>query len=132
MTGQQVLWESNDTFNPAAAIINGKMVVLYRAEYRTGVKIGTRTSRMGYANSTDGLHFQRKAGPIMYPDNDGQKEFEWPGGCEDPRVAVSEDGTYLMLYTQWNRKVPRLAAATSEDLIHWKNMGLFSRMPMSA
>lgn len=123
MTGQQVLWESNDTFNPAAAIINGKVVVLYRAEDRTGVKIGTRTSRLGYASSTDGLHFQRRAEPIMYPDNDEQKEFEWPGGCEDPRVAVSEDGTYLMLYTQWNRKVPRLAAATSKDLIHWKKHG---------
>ncbi|MEX8546495.1 MAG: hypothetical protein V5804_02735, partial [Mucilaginibacter sp.] len=24
-----VAWESNDTFNPAAAIINGKVVVLY-------------------------------------------------------------------------------------------------------
>ncbi|MDP4228588.1 MAG: glycoside hydrolase family 130 protein, partial [Bacteroidota bacterium] len=44
-------------------------------------------------------------------------------GCEDPRVAVTEDGTYLMLYTQWNHKVPRLAAATSRDLVHWKKSG---------
>lgn len=123
MSGQQVYWQSNDTFNPGAAVINGKVVVLYRGEDRSGVKIGARTSRLGYASSTDGLRFQRRAKPVMYPDHDEQKEFEWPGGCEDPRVAVTADGTYLMLYTQWNRKVPRLAAATSKDLVHWKKHG---------
>ena len=31
-----------------------------------------------------------------YPDNDSQKELEWPGGCEDPRIAVTDDGLYVM------------------------------------
>lgn len=43
-------------------------------------------------------------------------------GCEDPRVAVTEDGLYVMLYTQWNRKQARLAVATSRDLQIWENM----------
>jgi predicted GH43/DUF377 family glycosyl hydrolase len=116
-------WESNDTFNPAAAVINGEIAVLYRAEDRSGQGIGQRTSRLGYASSTDGLHFERLSTPVLFPDNDSQKELEYPGGCEDPRIALSPDGVYVMLYTQWNRKLPRLAAATSTDLQHWTKHG---------
>jgi predicted GH43/DUF377 family glycosyl hydrolase len=60
---------------------------------------------------------------VLYPDTDAQQEFEWKGGCEDPRVAMTIDGTYLVLYTEWNNKVPRLGAALSTDLIHWKKHG---------
>jgi predicted GH43/DUF377 family glycosyl hydrolase len=123
MSGKTVHWESNDTFNPAAAVKNGKIVVLYRSEDKTGIKIGTRTSRLGYAESNDGLHFTRTGKPVFYPGNDTQKEFEWPGGCEDPRVSVTEDGTYVIFYTQWNRKTPRLGVATSKDLINWTKQG---------
>lgn len=116
-------WESNDTFNPAATIINGKIVVLYRAEDKSGVGIGFRTSRLGYAASNDGFHFVRSKTPVFYPANDNQKKYEWPGGCEDPRVAVTPDGTYVVFYTQWNRDVPRLGVATSKDLKKWTKHG---------
>lgn len=102
-----VAWESNDTFNPAATIYDGKVIVMYRAEDKSGEGIGRRTSRLGYAWSDDGLKFERKTTPVFYPDNDNQKELEWPGGCEDPRIAVTEDGTYVMMYTQWNRDKAR-------------------------
>lgn len=115
LTKDSIAWESNDTFNPAATIYNGEIVVLYRAEDKSGVGIGRRTSRLGYATSTDGTHFQREKTPVFYPDNDSQKELEWPGGCEDPRIAVTDDGLYVMMYTQWNRHVPRLAVATSRQ-----------------
>lgn len=123
MRKKLVHWEANDTFNPAAAVKNGKIVVLYRSEDKTGIEIGMRTSRLGYAESTDGLHFTRKPKPVFFPGNDSQKAYEWPGGCEDPRVAVTENGTYVVFYTQWNRKTPRLGVATSKDLIHWKKHG---------
>ncbi|WP_217603194.1 glycoside hydrolase family 130 protein [Chitinophaga sp. GbtcB8] len=123
MSRSKIKWEINDTFNPGAAVKDGKIVVLYRSEDNSGVKIGTRTSRLGYAESKDGLHFKRKKEPVLFPADDEQKTFEWPGGCEDPRIAITEDGTYVMLYTQWNRKVPRLAAATSKDLVHWTKHG---------
>lgn len=116
-------WESNDTFNPGAAVKDDKVVLLYRSEDKSGVAIGERTSRLGYAESSDGLHFTRSTTPVLYPGNDSQKEFEWPGGCEDPRVAVTEDGTYVVFYTQWNRKVPRLGVATSKDLKTWTKHG---------
>lgn len=116
-------WESNDTFNPAATVKNNKVYVLYRAEDKSGVGIGRRTSRIGLAESEDGMKLKRSGTPVLFPAVDDQQEFEWPGGCEDPRVAVTEDGTYLILYTQWNKKVPRLASATSKDLITWKKHG---------
>ncbi|MDR0824014.1 MAG: glycoside hydrolase family 130 protein [Prevotella sp.] len=123
LTKDSIDWESNDTFNPAAAIYNGNIVVLYRAEDKSGKGIGGRTSRLGYAWSEDGLHFKSESAPVFYPDNDSQKELEWSGGCEDPRLAVTEDGVYVMFYTQWNRKQARLAVATSKDLRTWEKYG---------
>lgn len=123
VTGDSVAWESNDTFNPAAAVYDGKIVVLYRAEDRFGEGIGHRTSRLGYASSDDGIHFERETSPVFYPDNDEMKELEWPGGCEDPRIAVTDDGLYVMMYTQWNRHISRLAVATSRNLRDWTKHG---------
>src|SRR3989454_8087961 len=45
------------------------------------------------------------------------------------RSVEAEDSTYVLTYTQWNRDVPRLAVATSRDLIHWDKHGpAFARM----
>jgi predicted GH43/DUF377 family glycosyl hydrolase len=123
MQQKNVAWESNDTFNPAAAVKGNRIVVLYRAEDKSGVGIGKRTSRIGYAESEDGLHFKRDKEPVLYPGNDSQRAYEYPGGCEDPRVAVTEDGTYVMFYTQWNRDVARIGVATSRDLRRWQKHG---------
>ncbi|MGK6349925.1 glycoside hydrolase family 130 protein [Parapedobacter sp. DT-150] len=123
MTDTLVAWESNDTFNPAATVKDGHIVVLYRAEDPSGVGIGHRTSRIGYASSADGIRFERRTTPVFYPADDHQRAYEWPGGTEDPRIAVTEDGTYVMFYTQWNRKIPRLGVATSNDLLNWEKHG---------
>jgi len=124
MQNSSVKWEESDTFNPAAVTKGEKIVVLYRAEDNSGQGIGKRTSRIGYAESKDGIKMKRRKSPILFPANDEYKETEWPGGCEDPRVAMTEDGSYVMLYTAWNRKTARLAVATSRDLIHWEKHGL--------
>ena len=123
MSKKPVAWEANYTFNPAAAMKNGKIVVMYRSEDKQGEGIGGHTSRIGYAESADGTTMKKSTKPVLYPAADSQQEMEWPGGCEDPRVAVTEDGTYMMVYTQWNRKLPRLGVATSRDLIHWQKHG---------
>jgi predicted GH43/DUF377 family glycosyl hydrolase len=105
---------------------DGKIFLLYRAEDATGrQEIGGHTSRLGLAQSSDGLHFTRRATPVLYPDSDAQRQNEWPGGVEDPRIVESDDGggTYILTYTQWNRDVPRLAVATSRDLISWTKHG---------
>ncbi len=122
-SGKRVAWAGRDTFNPAAVVRDGKIVLLFRAEDDYGEGIGKRTSRIGYASSKDGIRFRTAAEPVMYPDRDAQHDLEWPGGCEDPRVAVTEDGLYVMMYTQWNRKTARLAVATSKDLRNWTKHG---------
>jgi predicted GH43/DUF377 family glycosyl hydrolase len=124
MSDSTVRWEEYATFNPAAAVRDGKVTMLYRAEDSSGdEKIGGHTSRLGMAESGDGLHFTRRAAPVLYPDRDAQRANEWPGGVEDPRLVEKEDGTYVLTYTQWNRQVPRLAVATSKDLVTWTKHG---------
>lgn len=118
-----VAWQEGDTFNPAAAVHDGRVVLLYRAEDRSGEGIGQRTSRLGCAFSDDGVHFERLPEPVFYPDVDSQTALEWPGGVEDPRIVQTDDGLYVMFYTQWNRRQARLAVATSRDLLTWHKHG---------
>lgn len=123
MQDKKIGWEESDVFNPAATVKDGKIYVLFRAEDNSATGIGKRTSRIGLAESEDGIHMKRRKTPVMYPDKDNMKEYEWEGGCEDPRVTMTEDGLYVMAYTSWNRKVARLCIATSHDLVKWEKHG---------
>ncbi len=117
-------WEALHTFNPAAVVRDGKIDVLYRAEDNTGeMQIGMHTSRLGLAESEDGIHFTRRPEPVFFPAEDEEKSREWPGGVEDPRVVESADGTYVLTYTQWNRVTYSVGIATSRDLVHWTKYG---------
>jgi beta-1,2-mannosidase len=119
-----VQWEALHTFNPAAIVRHGKIYVLYRAEDNSGaMEIGGHTSRLGMAESDDGIHFKRSAEPVFYPAEDDQKAREWPGGVEDPRIVERDDGTYVLTYTQWNRKTYSIGIASSHDLKHWTKHG---------
>ncbi len=119
-----VRWEALHTFNPAAIVRDGKVYVLYRAEDSSGaMSIGGHTSRLGLAVSDDGVNFRAEAQPVLYPADDAQKAREWEGGCEDPRIVESEDGTYVLTYTQWNRSTYDVGVATSRDLHHWTKHG---------
>jgi len=124
MKKKPVRWEARHTFNPAAVVKDSRIYVLYRAEDdSSGGGIGRFTSRIGLAVSEDGLHFTREAKPVLFPAEDAQKEREWPGGCEDPRLVAGPDGTYYMLYTQYARPRIRLGLATSKDLRTWTKHG---------
>ncbi len=47
------------------------------------------------------------------------------GGCEDPRVTFVEPlKRYIMTYAAFSPVGPRIAMAESEDLFHWKRLGL--------
>jgi predicted GH43/DUF377 family glycosyl hydrolase len=116
-----VQWEAKDVFNPAAVIRHDTVYLLYRAEDMSGKYAGT--SRIGLAWSTDGLHFTRLAHPVLYPDNDAQKKWEWEGGCEDPRVVQDDKGTYFMTYTAYDGDKARLFVASSPDLVRWTKHG---------
>jgi predicted GH43/DUF377 family glycosyl hydrolase len=53
------------------------------------------------------------------------------GGVEDPRVThLATRGLYVMTYTAYGPDGPRLAAALSRDLIHWRRLGLVRFAPL--
>ena len=116
-----VFWEEKDVFNPAAVVRHDTVFLLYRAEDKIGKYAGT--SRIGIATSTDGLHFDRKEEPILFPKEDFMKVYEWEGGIEDPRIVESEEGTYIMTYTAYDGNLARLCIASSRDLVTWTKHG---------
>lgn len=118
---EMVNWEEKDVFNPAVVVRDGKIYMLYRAEDFVGKHAGT--SRIGLAESSDGLHFTRHPEPVLYPDNDAWKKYEWEGGCEDPRVVEDDKGMYYMTYTSYDGNVARLMIASSKDLKKWNKHG---------
>ena len=122
LSPQGAAWESAGTFNPAVTFFRatdankqdpGKFVMLYRAQDAAG------TSRLGYAESTDGIHFTRRSEPVLSPET----EYEKDGGVEDPRLQKFGD-TFYLTYTGYNKKDAQLCLATSRDLIHWERKGV--------
>src|SRR5918993_2535688 len=118
-----VKWQKADVFNTAAIVKDGKVYLFTRSEDNPAAHLGGRTSRIGLAVSDDGLRFKHFPAPVLYPRDDAFKKYDYPGGCEDPRVVETEDGRYVMVYTSWNYDVPRLSAAVSSDLRHWTKTG---------
>jgi predicted GH43/DUF377 family glycosyl hydrolase len=110
---QGIGWESAGTFNPSVVMHDAKIVMLYRAQDANG------TSRLGYASSTDGIHFTRRPEPVLSPEAD----YERGGGVEDPRL-VKIDNTFYLTYTAYNKKDAQLALAVSKDLVHWDRKGV--------
>lgn len=114
-------FESAGTFNPTVVRFRGRFVMLYRAQDRAG------KSSLGYATSTDGVHFTRRATPVMT----AQAPYEEGGGVEDPRLVRFGD-TFYLTYTGYNnvsgvgpdKHDAQLCLATSKDLIHWERKGI--------
>lgn len=117
-------WEAGSVLNPSVLFDNG----IYRMTYRATNDIrntedGGYVSSIGYAESTDGIHFTRSHHPLIAPD----QPYEHNGGCEDPRVTKIGD-TYFLYYTacrvvngDWT---VRIGLATSNDFKEWKKHGI--------
>jgi predicted GH43/DUF377 family glycosyl hydrolase len=126
--GKGIRWEEMNTYNPAAVVKDGKVYLLYRADGRNPECGWGRVCRIGLATSEDGIHFKRHPEPVLYPDNDGFKQYEWAGGCEDLHVIEGEDGTYYMNYTTHTSRhadkyQDTMSIATSRDLVNWTKHG---------
>lgn len=106
-------WESKGAFNPAVVRVGGKFVMLYRAQDSKGI------SRIGYAESRDGIHWSRRADPVLFPDGPDEKG----GGVEDPRL-VRIRNSWILTYTAYNGKDAQLALAESRDLVRWQRRGV--------
>jgi predicted GH43/DUF377 family glycosyl hydrolase len=128
---REVRWAARNVLNPAAVVKDNQVFLFFRAQDKQG------TSRIGLAVSNDGINFKIKQNPVLFPDNDEMKIYEWSifkenepecGNCfdgtEDPRIVKTEDGSYIMTYTVYNGKTARLSTAISKDLLNWKKLGL--------
>lgn len=91
-------------------------------------------SRIGIAR----VHFDdggdpagvERLGIALEPEADYELRPDGGGGCEDPRVTFVEPlGHYVMSYTAFSPRGPRIALAASEDLFHWQRLGLASFGP---
>jgi beta-1,2-mannosidase len=114
-------WAAKDVFNPAAVVRDGRVHLLIRGEDTVGPYSGT--SRIGLATSHDGLRFEVEPEPVLFPGDDQWHPWEWPGGCEDPRVVESPAGGYVCTYTAFDGKTACLFVATSDDLRTWVKHG---------
>ena len=121
-------WTAEAVLNPAAAVINGRTHLIYRAIGMDGV------SRLGYASSPDGIVFderlphpiyaarnphnvafdRRHYSPVMYPSGGS-----W-GGCEDPRMVVIDGWVYVTfnMFDNWTLRVAVIAMREEDFLAH--------------
>ncbi|NBV77298.1 hypothetical protein EBR66_04005 [bacterium] len=95
-------WESEAVFNPAAIFAGGRVHLLYRAMGGDGI------SRIGYASSKDGIHFDERVsypvfgvlsshipkGPRQFAPELYESGGGW-GGAEDPRAVIIDDRVFL-------------------------------------
>ena len=113
---EENLWESWQTFNPAAVSHKDKVHFLYRALGPEGI------SRLGYAMSSDGIHIDEREKEPVYAITNSLKAKtrkylrerpyasggDW-AGCEDPRITKFGDMLYL-LYVAFDKVgLPRIA-----------------------
>ena len=106
-------WEALNVFNPGVIYHNGLFHMFYRAQ---GVDY---VSRVGYAVSADGVHFNRLQQPLLTP----QDEWE-TRGVEDPRITLlTDEERFVMAYTAYSPKGITPMFAESTNLITWRRIG---------
>ncbi|MDZ4226445.1 MAG: glycosidase [Patescibacteria group bacterium] len=138
-------WESEAVFNPAAVYDQGRVHVLYRALGQDGI------SRIGYASSKDGVHFDER---LPYPVFNPTRDFEVPsaarvygplsysqtayasgggwGGSEDPRLVAIDDHIHMtfVAFDGWGYVRVALTSILKKDFLKkewvWKNPALLS------
>lgn len=126
-------WESEATFNPGAVIHAGRIHLFYRALGSDGI------SRVGYASSKDGVHFDKRyPHPVYMPEtiNESRKHHPYTsparlayntglyasgggwGGCEDPRAVKIDDRVYLTfnIFNGWHSIRVGLTSIDEKDL----------------
>ncbi|MEA4812297.1 MAG: glycosidase [Anaerolineaceae bacterium] len=116
-------WECYNVFNPSVVHANGLFHMHYRAQGLDWV------SRIGYAVSDDGVHWNRLSKPVFAPES-----AEDARGIEDPRVTELE-GSFYMAYTAYGMRFEGQGQAThlgggvlpmlakSQNLITWEKIG---------
>jgi predicted GH43/DUF377 family glycosyl hydrolase len=90
-------------------------------------RIGIARVRFNEAGDPVGVE---RLGIALEPEADYELRSDGSGGCEDPRITfVERFQRYVMTYTAHSPMGPRIALAVSEDLFHWKRLGLATFEP---
>ena len=115
-------WEKAAVFNCGVIFHNDLVHMIYRAtDITSNGKEGKYVNNLGYAISSDGIHFNRLEKPILI--NDVPQEQRGP---EDPRL-VRLDDTFYMTYTGYGGRFDgdyRICLASSPNLISWERHGV--------
>ena len=116
-------WEGWNVYNPGVIFDEGWFRMLYRGQekkFRGQHEI--TLSRVGYAQSLDGVTFLRNPVPVI----DATEPFEQTYGCEDPRL-VKYNGVYYTFYTGSSNDQSGqicLCEAVSTNCINWTKLGV--------
>ncbi len=124
-------WEGEGTFNPAVVEDDeGTIHLLYRALGRDGI------SRIGYAQSKDGIHFNNRSNIPVYEPTHGfglpdESDHHGPigyhqamytsgggwGGSEDPRIVRIGDDVYMtyVAFEGWDSVRIALTSISLDD-----------------
>ena len=116
--------EIEGVLNPAAVRgPDGKLYLFPRLVARGNYsRIGIARVRFNEAGDPVGVE---RLGIALEPEADYERRSDGSGGCEDPRITFVEPlQRYMMTYTALSPQGPRIALAQSEDLFHWKRLGL--------
>jgi len=106
-------WEEKATFNPGGVLESDTFRLFYRAVDTNGI------SSIGHAAITRDMNtIERLDHPVLGPSEPWDEL-----GCEDPRITQIHDA-YIMLYTAYSRRGPRIALASSHDLNQFTKIGL--------
>lgn len=121
--------EAGGVLNPAA--IRGPDGDLYLfprlVDQNNLSRIGLARVKFNAAGDPIGVE---RLGIALEPEADYELRPDGTGGCEDPRITFIEARRhYLMTYTAFALTGPRIAFAVSEDLIHWRRLGLATFSP---
>jgi beta-1,2-mannobiose phosphorylase / 1,2-beta-oligomannan phosphorylase len=121
--------EAEGVSNPAAVRgPDGELYLFPRLVARGNYsRIGIARVRFNEAGDPAGVE---RLGIALEPEADYERRSDGSCGCEDPRITFIEPlKRYVMTYTAYSPRGPRIALAISDDLFHWERMGLAIFMP---
>jgi predicted GH43/DUF377 family glycosyl hydrolase len=115
--------EVEGVLNPAAARGPDGALYLFPRIVAKGNYSRIGIARVQFNEAGDPVNVER-LGIALEPEADYELHSDG-GGCEDPRVVYVEPlRRYVMTYTAFSAKGPRIALAASDDLLHWERLGL--------
>jgi predicted GH43/DUF377 family glycosyl hydrolase len=116
--------EVEGVLNPAAARGPDGNLYLFPRLVAAGNYSRIGIARVLFNGEGDPIGVER-LGIVLEPEADYERRPDGGGGCEDPRVTFVEPlASYVMTYTAFSPKGPRIALAASKDLFHWQRLGL--------